>query len=117
MLTDRDVCIATYTQGRPLADIEVESAMAHSVCSCRTTDNVKVALKVMQANQIHRLPVVDGDEHLVGLLSLADIAREAAREQEQPRKAVTAVDVGETVEMIAQPRSGGGQVVPAAPAA
>ena len=39
MLTDRDVCMAAYTQGKALAVIKVSSAMSREVCSCRPTDS------------------------------------------------------------------------------
>ena len=64
MLTDRDICMAAYTQGRPLAQIPVASAMSQHVYSCRASDAIAVALKVMETNQVHRLPVVDQNEQL-----------------------------------------------------
>lgn len=103
MLSDRDVCMAAYTQGRPLRDIPVASAMSRRVCSCRPTDTITVALKVLETNQLRRLPVVDADEHLVGLLSLADLAREAAHERGQRAKHVKADTVGEALEAICRP--------------
>jgi CBS domain-containing protein len=116
VLTDRDICMAAYTQGRTLRDIPVASAMARHVCTCRPTDTIAVALRVMETNQVHRLPVVDGDEHLVGMLSLADLWREAAREHGQAARAVTEGAIGEAVEAIAASRARG-PLVPFAPAA
>jgi hypothetical protein len=72
-----------HTQGRGLADLKVGHAMSRLVCSCRPTDPVRVALKILRTNQLHRLPVVDENEHLIGVLSLADVAREADREHER----------------------------------
>lgn len=80
MLTDRDICMAAYTQGGRLRDIEVRNVMSKSVCSCRLTDSIETARSILAQNQLHRLPVLDRDDHLVGILSLADIAREASRE-------------------------------------
>jgi CBS domain-containing protein len=106
MLTDRDVCMAAYTQGRPLAAIAVKSAMSERVCSCRPTDAVQVVLNVLRTNQLHRLPVVDGDEHLVGVVSLADIAREAEREHGRKKAPEVAdADVAQTVEAVSRPRT------------
>lgn len=104
MLTDRDVCMAAYTQGRALREIPVASAMSQRLCTCRATDAVGVALKVMETNQLHRLPVVDGGDRLIGLLSLADLWREAAREHGHPLQIVTERAIGEAVEAIAAPR-------------
>lgn len=105
MLTDRDICMAAYTQGLPLRAIKVSSAMAREVRTCRATDPVPTALKILQTNQLHRLPVLDADEHLIGLLSLADVAREAARERARGVHEVTDAQVAETVESISEPRA------------
>lgn len=77
MLTDRDVCMATYTQGRPLGDIAVGSAMAKGVKTCRADDTIASAMTTMQMHQIHRLPVVDARGLLVGILSTNDVLRAA----------------------------------------
>jgi len=105
MLTDRDICIAAYTQGRPLSAMKVESAMARNVRSCRFTDSIGTALKILEQNQLHRLPVLDQNDHLIGMLSLADAAREAAREHGRSAKEVTDTQIGEVLEAISAPRS------------
>jgi CBS domain-containing protein len=105
MLTDRDICMAAYTQGRPLQAIKVASAMSHRVCSCRDTDSLMVALNVLRTNQLHRLPVVDADDHLIGLLSLADIAREADREHGRSKVEVKDDDVAKATEAICRPHA------------
>lgn len=78
MLTDRDIAMAAYTQGRPLAQIPVPTAMATHVLVCRADDEIDVAERLMRENQIRRLPVVDAEGHLNGIVSLNDIARLAA---------------------------------------
>jgi CBS-domain-containing membrane protein len=107
MLTDRDICMAAYTQGRALTEIPVASAMSRQLYSCRASDALAVALKVMETNRVHRLPVVDQDEHLVGVLSLADIAREAQHEHGTKAAQVTDAAVAEAVEAISTSRSAG----------
>ncbi len=78
-LTDRDICMAAYTQGKPLEELRVEMAMAHKVVSCTTEDELGHAAQLMQRKRTRRLPVVNRDGALVGLLSLDDLACEAAR--------------------------------------
>jgi CBS domain-containing protein len=78
-LTDRDVCMAAYTQGKPLAALQVEGAMARNVVSCSADDDLRSAAQVMRKHRVRRLPVVDRNGALLGLLSLDDLAREAAR--------------------------------------
>jgi CBS domain-containing protein len=105
MITDRDICMAAYTQGHPLSEMQVGSAMARTVCSCRGTDSMATALKILEQNKIHRLPVVDQDDGLIGLLSLADIAREAEHEHAQATKQVTDTRVAEVISAPRSPRA------------
>jgi CBS domain-containing protein len=78
-LTDRDICMAAYTQGKPLQDIRVETAMARKIVVCRVDDDLGAAMKLMADTGLRRLPVVGLDGKLVGILSLDDIACEAGR--------------------------------------
>ena len=77
MITDRDICIAAFLQGAPLRSITVSSVMAKEVASCDADDNIFAVLRTMIARQLHRLPVIDADRQLVGIVSLNDIARAA----------------------------------------
>lgn len=56
--------------------------MSKEVFSCTSEDDIAAAEKLMKEKQIHCLPVLDAKGHPVGLISLNDIAREAAREAE-----------------------------------
>ncbi|MGO9450401.1 MAG: CBS domain-containing protein [Candidatus Binataceae bacterium] len=78
-LTDRDVCMAAYTQGKPLDQLRVEIAMARNVMSCAAEDDLGSAAQLMRQKRTRRLPVTNRDGTLVGLLSLDDLACEAAR--------------------------------------
>ncbi len=78
-LTDRDICMGAYTQGQPLAALRVEGAMARKVVACKADDDLSSAAELMRLNRTRRLPVIDPDGTLVGLLSLDDLACEAAR--------------------------------------
>lgn len=79
VVTDRDVCMAAYTQGQPLASIPVTTAMAKAVIASREGDPIEQAEQLMRDNQIRRLPVLDADDRPVGLVSMNDLARLAAR--------------------------------------
>ena len=105
ILTDRDICMAAYTQGMTLSMVNVESAMASTVVSCNPQDELEDAQKLMRRHRVRRLPVVDAGGKIVGLLSLSDIAREAERERrEGERQQVRATDVAATLGGIcAQP--------------
>jgi CBS domain-containing protein len=104
MLTDRDIAMAATTTGRPLQQISVKHAMSRDLCSCHPNDPVSLALKILEQRQLHRLPVVNGDGDLVGMLSLADIAREARREHNGPPGEITDHEIAAAIECICQPR-------------
>ena len=102
VITDRDICIAAYTQGRPLREIRIGDVMSKRVISCRASDEVDFAEGAMQQAQVHRLPVVDESQHLVGVLALADLARAAST---APRLGPRPEELGETVKAIRRPRA------------
>ena len=77
MITDRDACMAAYTQGKPLADIPVSTAMSHGVITCHLEDTPFAAERAMRERQIRRLPIIDDAGRLVGIVSLNDIVLEA----------------------------------------
>jgi CBS domain-containing protein len=105
ILTDRDICIAAYTRGKPLKEIRVGEVMSTEIQSCGPGDDLAAAEATMRRSKIHRLPVVDDAGRLLGVISLADIAREAAREAGSRRREVTAAEIGETLAAIREPRS------------
>lgn len=78
IITDRDICMAAYTQGRPLGAIAVKDVMARHVHACSPGDTLERAATLMADARVRRLPVVDTEQRLVGIVSLADIARGAA---------------------------------------
>jgi CBS domain-containing protein len=105
MVTDRDICMAAYLQGTPLRAASVMSAMSREVFSCRGDDDVASAEKLMRDKQIHRLPVMDAQKRLVGIISLNDIAREAAREAEMKKvRQVSDAEVTELIASVCAPR-------------
>ncbi len=110
MLTDRDICMAAYTQGKPLHELPVSLAMSKKVWSIRPEDGLSAAERLLQEKKVRRLPVTDASGRLVGLVSINDIATEAARERGQKRKSVSDAEVGETLAAICEP-----QAVAAAP--
>jgi CBS domain-containing protein len=99
MITDRDACMAAYTQGLPLQSIPVSRAMSRQVFSCRPDQALEAAEKLMAEKQVRRLPVLDGEGHALGVLSLNDVAREAAS---RPGDGL-ASDVAKTLGAICQP--------------
>lgn len=105
VVTDRDLAMAAYTQGKQLWAIPITSAMAHNVIACHASDGISQAEALMRDNRVRRLPVLDQDERLAGIISLNDIAREARRETAAGRRVeVTDEGVTETLATVCQPR-------------
>lgn len=77
MITDRDICMACFIQGRPPGELSVSSAMSSRVTSCRADEAISTAESLMRTQQIRRLPIIDKKGALVGILSLNDIATHA----------------------------------------
>jgi CBS domain-containing protein len=90
VVTDRDACMAAYTQGKPLAEIPVRTAMASDVAAVREEDPLSRAHALMRRRRVRRVPVVDERRRVVGVLSLNDVAvRAAAHERERADVAAT----------------------------
>jgi CBS domain-containing protein len=77
MITDRDVAMAAFLQGAPLQRILVSSVMTKELVTCGVDDPASAAIARMAERQLRRLPVVDRDGQLIGILSVNDIARAA----------------------------------------
>jgi CBS domain-containing protein len=105
MITDRDICMAAHLQGRPLRDLRVGEVMAKDVRACNPGDAPREAEAIMWEAHVRRLPVVDEADQLLGILSLADLAREAARQHWKRRREITEAEVGVLLAMICQPHA------------
>jgi CBS domain-containing protein len=79
MITDRDICMAAFTQGRRLDEILVNTAMANHVISAHPDESLDEIEDQMAAHQVRRLPVVDGDGKPIGILSINDLAIESSQ--------------------------------------
>lgn len=105
VVTDRDICMAAYTSGLSLKEICVERGMSTELRTCSPDASIDAAEQIMREAQIRRLPVVDAAGALVGILSLADVAREAQRARRRKGSGVTDAEVGATLGAISQPRA------------
>lgn len=102
-ITDRDVCMAAYTQGQTLTALRVSSAMSHGAVSCAPDDPLAVALELMQSKQIRRVFVTDPEQRLVGIVALADITRWAEANLRRPG-GPEASDIAQTLAAICRAR-------------
>jgi CBS domain-containing protein len=102
IVTDRDIAMAAYLQGRTLQSIPVRDVMSTSVQWVRTDEPVDEASSRMAQHQIRRLPVMDGEGSLVGMLSLNDLAEASA---DPEASGVTEHDVADILRAVSTPRT------------
>jgi CBS domain-containing protein len=73
IITDRDICVALGTRGRPSGDVTVAEVMSPKVYCCAPEDDIHVALRAMREGHVRRLPVITKEGGLVGVISMDDI--------------------------------------------
>ncbi len=74
MLTDRDITVRATAEGRDPTNTKVSDVMTSEVLYCFEDQDVSEAAKIMQDKQIRRLPILNRDKRLVGVVSLGDVA-------------------------------------------
>jgi len=97
VITDRDITVRITAAGLSPTQTTVADAMTTGVSVCSDADEVNEAAQMMEQLQVRRLPVVNSEKHLVGVISLADIA-----ERTRDRKMV-----GEVLEQVCEPPADG----------
>jgi CBS domain-containing protein len=103
VITDRDICMAARFEEKNLTELRVGDAMAQAVRACNAGDSIAHAETIMAETRVRRLPVVDDSGQLVGLVSLADLAREAARQHGSQDPGITQAEIGAVLAIICEP--------------
>ncbi|MFO0981909.1 MAG: CBS domain-containing protein [Planctomycetota bacterium] len=85
IITDRDICMAAWSQGKPLAEIPVTSVMSREVRVCHPDAPVNRVEEIMRSNRVRRVPITDTDGKVIGIVSLNDLALEFANEKPRGR--------------------------------
>jgi CBS domain-containing protein len=105
MITDRDICMAAYTQGVPLHALHVSSAMSKGLITCTPDKSHAYLERLLRDKQLRRVPVVDAEGRLVGIITLGDLAHHA-RESGLLR-AIALPAVGRTLAVVTERREPG----------
>ena len=95
MVTDRDIVIRAVAEGKDPRGMPVREVASRELVTVNADEELSRALQLMASQQVRRLPVVDDDGRLVGILAQADVAVEAKEK-----------DVGEMVEEISKSPTG-----------
>ena len=75
MVTDRDITMRAVAEDRPPSSTSVREVMSEKIYYCFEDDDVEDAAKCMADNQVRRLPILNRDKRLTGIVSLADLAQ------------------------------------------
>jgi CBS domain-containing protein len=92
IVTDRDLTLKVVAAGLDPKNTKVGDVMTSTVISCRPDQNIEEVIGLMEEHQIRRIPIVDENERLVGIIAQADIATRI----EEPNR------TAEVVESISQ---------------
>ena len=77
IVTDRDIVLKVIAEGRDPKTMQVGDVMSKKLVTCRADDNVDVAMQSMAQFQLRRIPVVEDNMRLVGIIAQADVATRA----------------------------------------
>jgi len=112
VITDRDIAMAACIRGKPLREIEVSEAMAKRLVTVLPSDDVHLAEERMRAEQVHRVPVVDGGGSLKGMITINDLAHHLR--SRKMTNGVSPEEVAGTVAAISAPRAASSGAQPGA---
>jgi CBS domain-containing protein len=82
IVTDRDLALQVIADGRDTKTTKVADVMTQDVITCGMDDDVQNAVDAMSDNQLRRIPVVDNDHMIVGIIAQADVATRVDEPQE-----------------------------------
>jgi len=80
MVTDRDIALRGLADGRDVQALTARDVMTSPIVYCRADEEVGDAIRIMEDNSIRRLPVINEQKRMVGMLALGDIADCAPRD-------------------------------------
>ena len=92
MVTDRDIAMKIVAEVHDPKNTKIEAIMTREVVTCTADDSVEEALDAMSHHQIRRIPVVDAERRVIGIIAQADVATRVR----EPRK------TGEVVQEISR---------------
>ena len=93
VITDRDIAVRGVAQGYDPKTARVQEVMTPEVIYCFDHEDVKEAAKKMEEKQVRRLPVLNREKRLVGIVSLGDLAVRTGKEKM----------AGEVLERVSKP--------------
>ncbi len=80
MITDRDIALRCVAGSEDMSKVKAKDVMTHGVVYCRDNEDVEDAVRIMEGKQVRRLPVLDEEMEMVGMVSLGDISHALPRD-------------------------------------
>jgi CBS domain-containing protein len=80
MVTDRDIVCRGVANGKDIAELTARDVMTKGIAYCKEENDIEEALELMEKHKIRRLPVIDENKRMVGILSLGDISHAATKD-------------------------------------
>lgn len=80
MVTDRDITVRAVANGKDTSELTARDIMTKGVIYCQDSEDVDDAVRIMESKQIRRLPVLNENKRMVGMLSLGDVSHAASHE-------------------------------------
>jgi CBS domain-containing protein len=87
IVTDRDLALKIVAEGRDPKSMKAEEVMTRKVVTCRLEDDLQKVLDAMSEHKLRRIPVVDSNNGIVGIIAQADVATRGG----QPEKTAAVV--------------------------
>lgn len=94
LVTDRDIVVRAIADGKDITNVRINEVMSKQVRTVKEDASVREVLDVMSGAQIRRVPVVNNNNELVGIVSMKDIATEAPRADSKVGQAVEEISRG-----------------------
>ena len=87
IVTDRDLTLKIVAEGRDPKSTKAEEVMTRKIVTCRAEDDLQSALDAMSGHKLRRIPVIDKNDGIVGIIAQADVATRV----DQPEKTAAVV--------------------------
>lgn len=74
MVTDRDIICRGVADRRDVSELKARDVMTNGIVWCRDDQDLTEAVRIMEQRKVRRLPVIDGNKRMVGMLALGDVS-------------------------------------------
>jgi len=80
MVTDRDIACRGFANGKDVSKLTARDVMTKGIVYCRDTEELDDALRIMETKKVRRLPVINEQKRMVGMLSFGDVSHAVSHE-------------------------------------